>query len=134
MLGLSAIKNRSERETVPSFGGYFETRSQTEERRRSSRIELEILITALTTNGTEIYGYTRDLSREGARVVLRGSLTVGQAILVTFRPLGGSEEVSMRAIVRSAVCERYGIEFCDTDSTRHDELLVTMCKQFAGRA
>lgn len=131
MLGLRAIKNRSEQETISPFVGYFDARNHTTERRRSSRVELEVLITALTTDGTEIGGYTRDLSREGARVVLRGSLAVGQPLLVTFRPSRDSEEISMRAIVRSAVCERYGLEFCDTDTTRHDELLVTMCKQLA---
>ena len=50
---------------------------------------------------------------------------------MTFRLSGESDEISMGAIVRSAMCERYGIEFCETEAAYHDDRILTMCKQFA---
>jgi hypothetical protein len=125
MLGLFTVKNRSRETFSPTVA---EPGTQYQERRRSSRVELELLVTATTEDGNQFYGYTRDLSREGTRVFIRGQLTVGERITLTFR-LGESDEISMPAIVRSALCERYGIEFCETETTFHDERIVTMCKQ-----
>jgi hypothetical protein len=125
MLGLFTVKNRSQETFSPAVA---EPGTQYQERRRSSRVELELLVTATTEDGNQFYGYTRDLSREGTRVFIRGQLTVGERITLTFR-LGESDEISMPAIVRSALCERYGIEFCETETAFHDERIVTMCKQ-----
>jgi len=125
MLGLFTVKNRSRETFSPTVA---EPGTQYQERRRSSRVELELLVTATTEDGNQFYGYTRDLSREGTRVFIRGQLTVGERNTLTLR-LGESDEISMPAIVRSALCERYGIEFCETETTFHDERIVTMCKQ-----
>jgi hypothetical protein len=125
MLGLFNVKNRSQETFSPAVA---EPGTQYQERRRSSRVELELLVTATTEDGKQFYGYTRDLSREGTRVFIRGQLTVGERISLTFR-LGENDEISMSAIVRSALCERYGIEFCETETGYHDECIVTMCKQ-----
>jgi hypothetical protein len=126
MLGLFNVKNRSQETFSPAVA---EPGTQYQERRRSSRVEIELLVSATTEDGNHFYGYTRDLSREGTRVFIRGQLTVGERITLTFRLSGESDEISMTAIVRSAMCERYGIEFCETETAYHDEQIVTMCKQ-----
>jgi hypothetical protein len=128
MLGLFTVKNRSQETFSPAVA---KPGTQNQERRRSNRVEIELLVKATTEFGNQLYGYTRDLSREGTRVMMRGQLRVGERIALTFRLAGESEEISMSAVVRSAMCERYGIEFCETGAAHHDERIMTMCKQFA---
>ena len=130
MLGLGKLKNRVQQNVLyPPVANT--TNPQLEERRRSSRVEIEMLLTATTANGTQFYGYTRDLSREGTLAFVRGELAIGEEISLNFRTFQGAEDVPVKAIVRSAVGERYGIEFCDASTTEHDDLLVSMCKQHA---
>ncbi len=131
MLGLRTVKNRSEQETLSPFVGSLDTGNYSTDRRRSNRVETEILVTATTGDGKEYFGYTRDLSREGSRIFIHGPLSVGAEALLTFRPAGEFEKTNLKAIIRNAVCERYGIEFCDTESAQHDALLVSMCKLLA---
>jgi hypothetical protein len=131
MLGLRTVKNRSEQEKYSPFVGSHDTGNYSTERRRSNRVETEILITATTEDGTEYFGYTRDLSREGCRVFIHGSLSEGDEITLTFRPAGEFEKITLKAIIRTALCERYGLEFCDTDSSQHEEHLVAICKLLA---
>jgi hypothetical protein len=126
MLGLFNVKNRSQETLSPAVA---EPGAPYEERRRSSRVEIELLVTATTHDGNQFYGYTRDLSREGTRVFIHGQLSVGERITLRFRLSGESDEISMPAVVRSAMCERYGIEFCETETAYHDERILSMCKQ-----
>ena len=85
------------------------------ERRRSHRIELESLLVAVTSEGSQLNGYSRDLSREGAGAFIRGELEEGQEIGLRFRSQGNVEERCYRAIVRTKVGQRYGLEFLTDD-------------------
>jgi hypothetical protein len=114
------------RANVPPMVG---SQPQYSERRRSNRVEMEVRVVATTEDGKQIFGYTRDLSREGTRVMLRGDLMVGEVVKLKFRTSPSHEEVTMDAVVRTAICERYGFEFIDVDTAHHDESIVSMCKQ-----
>jgi hypothetical protein len=118
-------KNRS---NVPPMVG---SQPQYSERRRSNRVELEVRVVATTNDGRQIFGYTRDLSREGTRVFLRGELMEGETITLKFRTSSTEDEVTMQAVVRTALCERYGVEFVDTDTVQHGHSIVSMCKEMA---
>ena len=132
MLGLGNIKNRVQQSTLAPVSMTTTTKPEQVERRRSSRVEIEMLLTATTVDGMVFHGYTRDLSREGTLAFLRGGeFSVGDEIFLNFRNFQGEENVAIRATVRSAVGERFGIEFCDSDTSQHDDILMSVCKQYA---
>ena len=132
MLGLGNIKNRVQQNPLPPSVTTTTPQTERVERRRSNRVEIEMLVTATTASGAQFYGYTRDLSREGTLAFLRGGeFTVGEEVLLNFRNFQSAGDVPVRAIIRTAVGERFGIEFCDSDTAEHDDMLVSMCKQFA---
>lgn len=121
MLGFRT-KNRS---NVPPMVG---SQPEYSERRRSNRVEMEVRVVATTEDGKQIFGYTRDLSREGTRVMLRGDLVVGEQVTLRFRTSAAHEEITMHAVVRTAICERYGLEFIEVDTTQHEDSIIDMCK------
>src|SRR5690349_15251490 len=82
-----------------------------DDRRRSPRVESEMLLTATRENGECHPGYCRDLSREGAAALVWGGLEIGEKVQLAYRPLGSDgEEVVVPAIVRQAIGYRYGFE------------------------
>lgn len=100
-----------------------------DDRRRSPRIELEMLLTATRASGERYQGYCRNLSREGAAALVWGELVMGELIHVAYRPLGGeSEEVVVPAIVRQAIGYRYGLEFVVENECELSSLLVESCR------
>jgi hypothetical protein len=90
-------------------------RPQLTEKRRSRRIEVESLLIAVTSDGVQLHGYSRDLSREGAGAFIRGELEEGQEIGLRFCTHGTRDESCYRAIVRTKVGQRYGLEFLTED-------------------
>lgn len=99
------------------------------DRRRSPRIELEMLLTATRANGECHQGYCRDLSREGAAALVWGNLEIGERVRLAYRPLGGeSEEVIVPAIVRQSIGYRYGLEFAVESESELSSLLVQSCR------
>jgi PilZ domain-containing protein len=99
------------------------------DRRRSLRIELEMLVTATRANGERFEGYCRNLSRDGAAALVWGELEVGEQVQLTYRPLGtDSEEVVVPARVRQAIGYRYGFEFAVENESELSWLLVESCR------
>ncbi len=99
------------------------------ERRRSPRVELEMLLTATTESGETYQGYCRNLSREGAAALIWGDLKSGEHVTVSYRPLGSEDdEVIVPAIVRHSVGYRYGLEFAVANDTELSSLLVESCR------
>lgn len=100
-----------------------------DDRRRSSRIEVEMLLTAKRANGEFHQGYCRDLSREGAAALVWGNLQVGETVQLAYRPMGAeSEEVIVPAIVRHSIGYRYGFEFAVENESELSSLLVESCR------
>jgi hypothetical protein len=100
-----------------------------EERRRSPRVELEMLLTATTNSGEVFQGYCRNLSREGAAALVWGDLKIGDQVQLSYRPLGSkSEEVIVPALVRQSVGYRYGFEFSVENEIELSSLLVESCR------
>ena len=99
------------------------------DRRRSPRIELEMLVTATRASGERYEGYCRNLSREGAAALVWGELEVGEQVQLAYRPLGtDSEEVMVPATVRQASGYRYGFEFAVENESELSWLLVESCR------
>jgi hypothetical protein len=125
------IKNRlfSPEQVNPLPTETLETTVAREDRRRSPRVELEMLLTATTDSGETFQGYCRNLSREGAAALVWGELKVGDQVQLTYRPLGNeSEEVIVPALVRQSVGYRYGFEFAVANETELSSLLVESCR------
>lgn len=100
-----------------------------DDRRRSPRIELEMLLTATRANGERYHGYCRNLSREGAAALVWGELEIGEQVRVAYRPLGcESDEVVVPAIVRQTTGYRYGFEFAVENESDLSTLLVESCR------
>jgi len=100
-----------------------------DDRRRSPRIELEMLLTATRANGECHQGYCRDLSRDGAAALVWGGLEIGERVSLAYRPLGNeSEEVVVPAIVRQSIGYRYGFEFAVENESELSSLLVESCR------
>jgi hypothetical protein len=125
------IKGRlfSPEQAIPFSTETLETTVAREERRRSPRVELEMLLTATTDSGETFSGYCRNLSREGAAALIWGDLKTGDRVVLTYRPLGNdSEEVIVPALVRQSVGYRYGLEFEVANETELSSLLVESCR------
>jgi hypothetical protein len=125
------IKGRlfSPEQAIPFPTETLETTVAREERRRSPRVELEMLLTATTDSGETFNGYCRNLSREGAAALIWGDLKAGDRVVLTYRPLGNdSEEVIVPALVRQSVGYRYGLEFEVESETELSSLLVESCR------
>lgn len=100
-----------------------------DDRRRSPRIELEMLLTAMRASGECFHGYCRDLSHEGAAALVWGELEIGERVQLAYRLLGSeSEEVVVPAIVRQAIGYRYGFEFAVEDESELNSLMVESCR------
>ena len=100
-----------------------------DDRRRSPRVELEMLLNTTRSNGDCFSGYCRDLSREGAAALVWGALEIGERVQLAYRPLGAEdEEVFVPAIVRQAIGYRYGFEFAVENESELSSLLVDSCR------
>ncbi len=119
----------SPEQVIPFCTETLETTVARTERRRSPRVELEMLLTATTDSGEVFQGYCRNLSREGAAALIWGDLKSGDRVTLTYRPLGDEgEEVIVPAFVRQAVGYRYGLEFAVENETELSSLLVESCR------
>lgn len=99
------------------------------DRRRSPRIEIEMLLTATRQTGECFQGYCRNLSREGAAALVWGDLESGEKVQLSYRPLGkDSEQIVVPAIVRQSIGYRYGFEFAVENESELSELLVDSCR------
>lgn len=99
------------------------------ERRRSPRVELEMLLTATTKDGKIYNGYCRNLSREGAAALIWGELNIGDEVELTYRPHGAEGlEIVVFAIVRQSIGYRYGFEFAVENECELSSLLVESCR------
>lgn len=101
------------------------------ERRRSPRVEIETLFTAITKNGQKFSGYCRDISREGTSAIIWGEFETGQELCLAFRTMGDKEVVMIPAVVRSRVASRYGFEFTVSDPVQLESLIVKTCRAHA---
>jgi hypothetical protein len=101
------------------------------ERRRSPRVEIETLFTAITKTGLKFSGYCRDISRDGTSAIIWGDLEIGQELCLAFRTMGDKEVVVIPAVVRSCVASRYGFEFTVSDSVQLESLIVKTCRALA---
>ncbi len=100
-----------------------------DDRRRSPRMELEMLLTATRANGECYQGYCRDLSHEGTSALVWGQLEIGERVQLAYRPLGAEgEEVVVPAVVRQAIGYRYGFEFAVESESELSSLLVDSCR------
>lgn len=100
-----------------------------DDRRRSPRIELEMLLTATRANGERYQGYCRNLSREGAAALVWGELQTGEQVQLAYRPLGGeSDELIVTAVVRQSTGYRYGFELSVANEKELSALLVESCR------
>ena len=55
-----------------------------DEKRRDTRAELEILVTAITQDGRRFQAYSRDLSQHGSAVIIWGELAIGERVSFSF--------------------------------------------------
>ena len=99
------------------------------DRRRSPRIEIEMLLTATRQNGECFQGYCRNLSREGTAGLVWGDLESGERVQLSYRPIGKeSGQIRVPAIVRQSIGYRYGFEFAVENENELSELLVDSCR------
>ena len=98
------------------------------ERRRSERIEVETLVSAITKSGSRFQGYCRNLSHEGTAAIVWGELKIGDEVCLAFRSLGSEQETIIPAIVRNSVSHRYGFEFTVPDQSELHALLMDTCR------
>jgi hypothetical protein len=103
-----------------------------DEKRRDTRAELEILVTAITRDGRRFQAYSRDLSHHGSAVIVWGELAVGEKVSLAYRFPQISEEIVVPAIVRHAIEHRYGLEFLSDDHKHLEAQLVRICRAAAG--
>ena len=101
------------------------------ERRRSPRVEIETLFTAITKTGQKFSGYCRDISRDGTSAIIWGDLETGQELCLAFRTTADKEVIMIPAVVRSCVASRYGFEFTVSDPVELESLIVKTCRALA---
>lgn len=104
------------------------TSTYVRERRRSQRSEVEILVAAVTKNGSRLRGYCRNLSREGTAAIIWGELEIGEEVCLAFRSLGSEKETIIPAIVRNSISHRFGFEFTVRDEAELHTLLTEACR------
>ena len=105
-----------------------ETSSCITEKRRTHRSEVEMLVTAITKNGSRFQGYCRNLSREGTAAIIWGELEIGEEVCLAFRSLGSDQETIIPAIVKNSISHRYGFEFTVEDQLELHSLLMETCR------
>lgn len=98
--GIETFEN-SESAVTPSY----------ESQRRSTRHELELLLSATTMDGMVYRGYCRDLSTGGTAALIQAELQVGDNVLLEYQLPHGKNAVRAQAVVRHRNCFRYGLEF-----------------------
>jgi hypothetical protein len=101
------------------------------ERRRSPRVEVETLFTAITRDGQRFSGYCRDISRDGTSAIIWGELKIGDELCLSFRTPGDKHVIMMPAVVRSNIASRYGFEFTVSDPIELESLIVKTCRALA---
>jgi hypothetical protein len=104
----------------------------TDEKRRDTRAELEILVTAITRDGRRFQAYSRDLSQHGSAVIIWGELAVGERVSLAYRFPQITEEIVVPAVVRHSIEHRYGLEFTSDDHKHLESQLVRICRAAAG--
>jgi hypothetical protein len=104
------------------------TSTYSTERRRSERIEVETLVSAITKSGSRLQGYCRNLSQEGTAAIIWGELTIGEEVCLAFRSLGSEHETIIPATVRTSISHRYGFEFTVPDPSELHALLMQTCR------
>ena len=102
-----------------------------EEKRRESRAELEVLITATTRDGRRFQAYSRDLSQRGSAVIVWGELEIGERVSLAYRFPHSSEEVVIGAIVKHSIEHRYGMEFAGDDFKQIEAQVIRICRAAA---
>lgn len=125
------LKTRLNRTQTPDNSVLSDTEARGYEKRRSPRVEVETLLTAITRDGFRYNGYCRDLSREGSSALVWGELKPGEELCLAYRTPGDKEVIMIPAIVRYAVNNRYGFEFSVADPIELQGLLVKTCRAFA---
>ncbi len=98
-----------------------------EDKRRDSREELEILVTATTRDGRRFQAYSRDLSQRGSAVIVWGDLAVGEKVSLAYRFPHITEEIVVPAVVRHSIEHRYGMEFIGDDRKQLESQILKIC-------
>jgi hypothetical protein len=99
-----------------------------EDKRRDTRAELEILVTATTRDGRRFQAYSRDLSQRGSAVIVWGELAVGEKVSLAYRFPHITAEIVVPAIVRHSIEHRYGMEFVGEDRKQLESQVVKICR------
>ena len=103
-----------------------------DEKRRDTRAELEILVTAITRDGRRFQAYSRDLSQHGSAVIIWGELAIGERVSLAFRFPQITEEIVVPAIVRHSIEHRYGLEFVSDDHKHLEAQMIRICRAAEG--
>lgn len=102
-----------------------------EEKRRDTRTEIEILVTATTRDGRRFQAYSRDLSLNGSALIVWGELAVGDKVSLAYRFPNATEEIVVPAIVRHSIEHRYGMEFVGSDRQHVESQVLRICRAAA---
>ena len=99
-----------------------------EEKRRDTRAEIEILVTATTRDGRRFQAYSRDLSQGGSAMIVWGELAVGEKVSLAYRFPNATEEIVVPAVVRHSIEHRYGMEFVGDDPQQVIAQVQRICR------
>ena len=120
------MKKRDDKQEVPAYPP--ESTTNWEEKRRESRVELEVLMTATTRDGETFRAYSRDLSHAGSAAIIWGELKVGDRVSLAYRFPQLTDEIVVPAVVRHSIEHRYGMEFVAQD---REQLKSEIARVFA---
>jgi hypothetical protein len=97
------------------------------ERRRSLRFKLEVLLKIRCQTGEVVQGRTVEMSESGISAIIPLGMVVGQAVELAFDlPFGA---VSVRAVVRNNSAFRYGFQFIP--EPHEQEVIERSCRALA---
>jgi hypothetical protein len=105
--------------------------SACEEKRRDTRAEIEILVTATTRDGRRFQAYSRDLSQNGSALIVWGELALGEKVSLAYRFPNATEEIVVPAVVRHSIEHRYGMEFSGDDHQQVESQVLRICRAAA---